>query len=326
MLSSPRGPLSEWVVARMLGRDVGSAPPASAADPFGDDLQMALYVAYEVHYSDLPGVASEVEWDPEMIRFRASLEGAFARSLVDVVGPATGRQRPDVREAIPAIIAADDGPSLSTYMEREGTLEQMRDAVLHRSPYQLKEADPHTFAIPRLRGRAKQLLVQIQTGEYGADTPGREMHSTLFAQTMSSLGLDPTPNAHLDILPGTAMMVSNLISLFGLNRRWRGALVGHLAVFELTSVAPMARYSRALARMDAPPEARRFYDVHVLADAEHEVLALNMAAEFVADEPSLLADVLFGARAVNAVEAMFAATLLRGWDAATRARPQQLVA
>jgi hypothetical protein len=41
--------------------------------------------------------------------------------------------------------------------------------------------------------------------------------------------------------------------MFGL-RRWRTALVGHLAVFEMTSVEPMERYRRAL----ACSEGRRF--------------------------------------------------------------------
>jgi len=47
---------------------------------------------------------------------------------------------------------------------------------------------------------------------------------------------------------GTVRLVSvNLASIFGLHRRWRAALVGHLAVSEIISVGPMERYSRALA-------------------------------------------------------------------------------
>jgi hypothetical protein len=109
------------------------------------------------------------------------------------------------------------------------------------------------------------------------------------------------------------LMVSNLISLFGLNRRWRGALVGHLAVFEMTSVEPMGRYARALERLGAPEEARRFYDVHVLADAEHEMMALEMAGAFAAAEPELAGDVLFGASAALAIEARFADDLFGRW-------------
>jgi hypothetical protein len=145
------------------------------------------------------------------------------------------------------------------------------------------------------------------------------MHSQLFAQTMRHLDLDDRPHAYLDVLPASALAVSNLISMFGLNRRWRGALVGHLTVFEMTSVTPMGRYTRALERLGAPAEARRFYDVHVLADAEHERLALEMAVELERDEPSLRADIIFGARCAGEVDRRFAATLFDNWRRTTSA-------
>jgi hypothetical protein len=211
------------------------------------------------------------------------------------------------------MLAADSGPSLSRYMEHDGTLAQMRDVVVHRSAYQLKEADAHTFGIPRLEGPSKQLLAEIQAGEYGVDGTDRIVHAALFAQTMRELGLDERRNAYLDVQPGSALAISNLISMLGLHRRWRGALVGHLAVFEMTSVVPMSRYSHALERMGAGPAARRFYDVHVLADAEHEVLALEMAAALVGQEPARRDDVLFGAGCAIAVEHAFARRLLDGW-------------
>ena len=313
-LPTGRGPLSSWVIDHLLGGRCGAPPPPGPDQGLDDDLQLALYLCYELHYSTFAGVAADAEWDPELIRFRSGLERAFGSALHTLVGPATITG--PISAVIPALIDADDGPSLSSHMETVGTIAQMRQIVLHRSAYQLKEGDGHTFAVPRLRGRAKQLLVEIQAGEYGADAPDRTMHSELFAQTMRSLGLDDRCNAHLDVLPASALAVSNLVSLFGLNRRWRGALVGHLTVFEMTSVEPMGRYSRALERLGASPEARRFYDVHVMADAEHEQLAMAMATALVADEPGLEPDVVFGARCSLAIDARFGAALMAGWSAA----------
>ena len=314
----PRGPLSRWVLDQLQGRAGGrrpSRPPAHKAG-FGADVQLALYLCYEGHFGPVPGAVGDREWSPELIDFRRSLEASFEAALRSAVSEGTSPGSfagLPVEAAIPAIIAADDGPSLSRHMEQHGTIEQMRDFVMRRSAYQLKEGDAHTLGVPRLRGRAKQILMEIQAGEYGADAPDRCMHSELFAQTMRSLGMDDRPNAYLDQLPASALMISNLISMFGLNRRWRGALVGHLAVFEMTSVTPMGRYARGLERMGASADARRFYDVHVLADADHEVMALEMARSFVAVEPELRADVLFGASCVNVVEGQFASSLLRGW-------------
>lgn len=314
-LSAPRdrGPLSAWVLAGAGRR--GAAPVLEGIDAFSDDLQLALYLCYEGHYSDIPGVVLD-EWDPGLIAFRRRLEDRFVTALETVVAPIP--TDPDVPARIREIVDDDSGPSLSRYMETTGTLEQMRTFVAHRSPYQLKEADPHTHAIARVAGRAKQVLAEIQAGEYGADEPDRAMHSELFAQTMRGLGLDDRPHAYLDQLPASSLMISNLISLFGLNRRWRGALIGHLAVFEMTSVEPMGRYSRALQRLGLDRQVRRFYDVHILADAEHEVMAMEMATALAEDEPQLRRDIVFGARCASAVEAVFANHLLDSFTKGTR--------
>jgi hypothetical protein len=315
-----RGPLTRRVLARLAslsGTPISDStrpdagPDARAADGWSDDLHLALFLCHELHCSGLPGVPDDAEWDPDLLALRRQLEDRFESALRRAVPPSTVEVPVD--QALLAALASDDGPSISRHMEHAGTIEQMREFVIHRSAYQLEEGDHHTFAIPRLRGAGKRSLARIQAGEYGADGDGREIHATLFAQTMRALGLDDRRHAYLDRLPASALAVSNLISLFGLNRRWRGALVGHLAAFELTSVEPMGRYSRALDRLGAPSEARRFFDVHVLADAEHEIWAMEMAQQVAATEPALVDDIVFGARCALEVERRFAEDLFHRW-------------
>jgi hypothetical protein len=279
-----------------------------------DDLQLALYLCYELHYRSFAGVSDEMEWDATLLAFRAQLERAFVTRLLDDFGAhgETPANQP-VEEELLELIASAGGPSLSTYLEEQGSLEQVREFAMHRSAYQLKEADPHTWAIPRLDGPAKAALVRIQADEYGSGIQA-EMHQHLFGVTMRELGLDPTYGAYLDRLPGTTLASVNVISLFGLHRRWRGALVGHLTVYEMTSIVPMARYSAALARLGLSEPARRFYDVHVSADAEHQWIALrDMAGSLARQEPSVRNDILFGARAALAVEARQTEQLLDSW-------------
>jgi hypothetical protein len=319
-LPRPRGPMSAWVLDAMARPRTDAALPAAAGlDGGSDDVQLALYLCYEVQYTGLPGT-EHLEWDTRLIGARTALEAAFVERLRrDIASSTAGRRTASSPDAVGELVAhlldTDDGPSLSRHIETDGTLDQMREVVVHRSPYQLKEGDPHTAGIQRLDGLAKQILVKIQAGEYGADAPGRRTHAALFADTMRSLGLDATPNAYLDRLPASSLAISNLISLFGMNRRWRGALVGQLAAFEMTSVVPMGRYARGLERMGAPARARRFYDVHVLADAEHEEMALDMIHAQCAAEPHTADDVVFGVQATLVVERWFAETLLRSWAA-----------
>jgi hypothetical protein len=107
------------------------------------------------------------------------------------------------------------------------------------------------------------------------------------------------------------------MSLFGLHRRWRGAIVGHLALFEMTSSIPSRRYGDGLRRLGiADPRATRFYDEHVEADAVHEnVAAVDLAGGLARAEPHLAGDILFGARALVELEARWAALLLDAWAA-----------
>jgi hypothetical protein len=317
-LPSARGPLSAFVLEHLL-QPVHRLPPGPEPcdDPLvGEDSQLFLYLCYELHYRGLREVDEAWEWEPSLLELRRAVERGFETALTERVGPLPSGS-PEIPDDLSALIAGAAGPSLSQYVLERGTLEQVREFAVHRSGYQLKEADPHSWMIPRLSGIPKAALVEIQSDEYGGGRPG-EAHAELFADTMAALGLDPTYGAYVDRLPGVTLATTNLVSLFGLHRRWRGALIGHLAVFEMTSVEPMGRYAAALRRLGLPAAAQRFYDVHVEADARHEVVAAtDLAGGLARSEPALAGDILFGGRALMDVEARFATHLLDSWAAGT---------
>jgi hypothetical protein len=143
------------------------------------------------------------------------------------------------------------------------------------------------------------------------------MHASLFADAMHAMGLDPAYGAYLDRLPAHTLATVNLMSLFGLNRRLRGAIVGHLALFEMTSSLPNARYARGIRRLGfSDPAATRFFDEHVEADAVHENIAMvDLAGGLARQEPALAGQILWGARALLAIEGAWAAELLGAWEA-----------
>src|SRR5919198_6714733 len=278
-----------------------------------DDLQLALYLCYELHYRGLPDVDERWEWEPSLLALRRAWEQRFEAALLVAVGEPRAPEE-DMDLALRAIVDADDGPSLSRHLEREGTLDQVLEFVVHRSAYQLKEADPHSWAIPRLSGGPKAALVEVQADEYGGGRPER-IHAELFAVTMEELGLDRTYGAYLDHLPGVTLATVNLMSLLGLHRRWRGAIAGHLAAFEMTSSIPNRRYANALRRLGFGPRATDFFDEHVEADAVHEnVAAVDLAGGLARQEPAVAGDVLWGARALVDVEARWARHLLDCWQ------------
>jgi Iron-containing redox enzyme len=108
----------------------------------------------------------------------------------------------------------------------------------------------------------------------------------------------------------------NLMSLFGLHRRLRGAVIGHLALFEMTSSIPNRRYATALRRLGYGADVTTFFDVHVEADAVHEsIAAVDLAGGLARQDPALGADVLWGARALVALDARWAHHVMAAWEA-----------
>ncbi len=317
----PRGPLSSALRDDLL---VGELSPdtvalaertaADSADPLLDeDLQLALAACYELHYRGFDGVDEAWEWDPALLTLRAHLERAHLAALQELVGPLEVSGDPVDRQ-LTALIAADDGPSLSRYLARSGSLDQWREYLVLRSVYHLKEGDPHTFALPRLSGRTKAAMVEIQADEYGGGTPAR-MHSELFAGLLRDLDLDDGYGALWDDAPAPAFSSVNTMSLFGLHRRWRAAALGHLTAVEMTSSEPSRRYSAGLRRLGYGPGTTVFYDEHVEADAVHEqIAAVDMCGSLVAGEPHLTADVLFGAACSLALDGLTARYLLGAWE------------
>lgn len=311
-LPHPRGPLSRRLFAHWTtGEPLGSAP-TSGIDPLtDDDLHLALWACYQLHYSGFLDVDDGHEWDPMTLAFRGILERAFERAL-------RAEHRADDLPSDPVtalrVLAERAGPPLASTVEATSNRRSITEVAIHRSAYQLKEADPHTWAIPRLRGPGRAAMIEIQADEYGQGQPGQS-HAELFAAALVDLGLDPAFGAYVDQLPGTTLATDNLVSMFGLHRRLRGAVVGHLALFEMCSVVPMSRYLAAARRLGNAPNLERFYEVHVEADAAHSLLALNdMVAPMVAHDPALAPDVIFGASALGRVEARFAQHILRSWE------------
>lgn len=286
------------------------------ADPAGLDVQLALYLCYELHYRGFAGVDAGWEWNPGLLYLRGRLEDVFLDDIRRAVGdlePGTGA----LAELDSLCIEPVDGSGLSYFLRDEGSWEQMREYFAHRSLYHLKEGDPHAWAIPRLSGQAKASFVAVEFDEFGAGR-GARVHQQLFADLLDAADLDSTYLGYLDDVPAPTLAVVNLMSLFGLHRRLRGAAVGHFAATEVTSPPGSRRMVQALERLDAPEPCRAFYAEHVEADAVHEqVVRTDVVGDLVAREPELDADVVFGIRAFDVVETRLADHLMECWQTGT---------
>lgn len=303
-----RGTLSEELFEAMrTGRTFGPVLQTLADDDL--DLHISLWALYELHYRGFEDVDDSLEWHPELIELRRSLESTFESELRD--------RQPAIEigesfeESLFAYIAGHDGASLAAFIQRDADLEQVLEITRMRTIYHLKEADPTAFVVPRLPTGPKAALMELQYDEYGGGNPHR-LHTAMFTRGLEAMGLRSDYGAYIDDVPLEVLEENNAMSLFALNRRLRGASLGHLAAFEATSSLPSRRMSQGLQRLGVAPEMIAYYDEHVEADAVHEQLAVRtICGALVAEEPWLAPDVFLGAFTCLDLEDRFARRMLQ---------------
>ncbi|MCX6399843.1 MAG: iron-containing redox enzyme family protein [Propionibacteriales bacterium] len=294
------------------------------ADCLGDrDFQLALWILYELHYRGFEGVDDAAEWDPLLLVSRAGLERTMEHAVRELVAstdhapPALepdSDPAPQVVKALVQMTIGDGVSPVATFLRRRATREEFRDYLAERAIYHLRESDPQSFVLPRIDGAAKAALAELQYDEYGGGRPDR-LHATLFARALESLDMSTDVASYLPDVSGETLASVNLMSLFALNRRLRGAAMGHLAAFEATSSLPCEQILRGARRLKLPDAVQDYYDEHVEADAVHEQLAIrNICGNLVTAEPELADDVLFGAAACLAVDSRAGQKLLTDWQ------------
>nr|WP_260980398.1 iron-containing redox enzyme family protein [Microbacterium paludicola] len=331
-----RGPLSDAILGMLVGDEsraddlVLTVRSMDAVEDAirDDDVQLSLFLIYAVSFGSLGQIGAQWEWDTRLIEARVVLERMFEAEVRLQVGPleSPAPRGPAVADALFERAKPTPGPSLSRYIARRADVSQVREHLALHSIYTLREADAHSWAIPRLTGRAKAALVEIQADEYGGGDPQR-VHQVMYARTLRAAGLDDTYGRYVDAAPAITLAGFNLMTMFGMNRRLRGALVGHLAAFEMTSSIPSRFVAEGLRRLGFGDDVAAYYDEHVEADAVHEqIAARDMAGSLAEDEPALIDDIVFGAAACLAVEGWATDLTLERWEAGESALRESRIA
>ncbi|MFN3006086.1 iron-containing redox enzyme family protein [Mycolicibacterium wolinskyi] len=318
-LPDGQGRVSAAVIEQLRGRPPHNHlepvwVPLRDSDPLGIDVQLALHVCYELHYRGFAGVDPSWEWNAGLLHLRSQFERVFLAAVHKEVGlippDVTAESELDRLSAEPI-----GGLGPSHHLRDGGTWDQMREYFVHRSLYHLKQGDPHAWLIPRLAGQAKASFVAVEFDDYGAGR-GARGHQQLFVDLMDAADLDSTYLGYLGTVTAESLAVVNLMSLFGLHRRLRGAAAGLFAATEITSSPVSQRMVAALQRLAAPEACVRFYREHAKTDAAHEqVVRTDVIGDLVTREPDLEADVVFGVRAFAALEDRLTEHLLKSWSA-----------
>ncbi len=308
LIPKARGSLSEALFEGLRTSATSWDSICTALPDDDEDVQIALWALYELHYRGFDDVDDMLEWHPDVIGLRVCLERSFENELRERT-PDTVIESP-FEDGFFRLMSEHDGPSLAAFIHRDADVEQALEVLRMRSIYHLKESDPTSWVVPRLRPATKAALMELQYDEYGCGDPDR-LHAEMFARGLEACGLSPEYGAYIDDVPLEVLEQNNAMSLFALNRRLRGAALGHLAAFESTSSLPSRRMSQGLSRLGLPQAMVDYYEEHIEADAVHEQLAVRLiCGRLIADEPALLPDVVFGAMTCLDLEDRFAERLL----------------
>ena len=260
----PCGPLSEGVVRALTHEPTGPRPVVDRAvgdvlDPLTDrDLQLALWILYELHYRGFDGVDPDAEWDPLLLVSRAAMERVFEHAVRGLAADLDPADEQDVVMALTRMTVREGPSELARFLERHATREEFVAYLSLRAVHHLRESDPHSFVLPRLDGAAKVALAELQYDEYGSGRPDR-LHQDLFARGLRALDLPTDVATYAEQADGATLASVNVMSLFALNRRLRGAALGHLAAFEATSALPCDRIAKGAQRLGLPAEVADYY-------------------------------------------------------------------
>ena len=287
--------------------------PVDGCSPYGDDLQLALYVLYELHYQGFQDVPDSLEWDSGLLACRAALEDRFLGAL---------REDLPVDATETAAQALDDSSSNRSATTAPASRTSSATKALSNTCAHTRRSARSTTS--RKRTRTPGSFPGSTAGPRRPWSPSSSTSSAPAAPTSPCPVCSPTSwriwgwtpryGRYADAAPAEALATVNLMSLFGLHRALRAALVGHFAAVEVTSSPGSRRLAEAMRRVGAGPAAVRFYTEHVTADAVHEqVVRHDVVGGLLEDEPHLDADVVFGVHATTYLETRLSDRLLGAW-------------
>ena len=264
------------------------------SDPYGRDLQLALYVSYELHHRGFAGVDRRWEWDPGVLQLRARLEEAFGTALRDGVGDVSPCKAVD---EIPRLCTQVS--PLAEYLREHGTWAQMREYFVQRSVYRLRTDD----------ARTAEAITPAKFGESslgGADHAPRRR----FADVLRAAGLEASYLHYLDDASAEALAMVNMMSMFGLHGNLRGAASGQMLATRITVRSASAGLVDALVRLGAPQACVQFYRDNVRTGLKARCETVGMLLDA---EPELEPEVVLGIRAFELLEGRLTTRLLASW-------------
>lgn len=149
-----------------------------------------------------------------------------------------------------------------------------RHYLVQMAPDFLSEASAMARLAPGAYGPLQSALFNVLIDEYGAAVHGAK-HSTLFEQTMRSVGLDPRPHAYWQFYQPSSLALANYFHYVAADKRHVFRYLGALFFTEASLVNVTGRQARMLRRIFGNDVDARYFDEHHHIDRHHSQMVLT---------------------------------------------------
>ncbi len=156
------------------------------------------------------------------------------------------------------------GDPLFGWLAHEASAEEMDWFLTQEAAGEAGFDDLVALTQVKLPAEAKLELARNYWDEMGRGNP-KGMHGPMLDGAVEALGLKPA--IHTTVWP--ALALANTLTALATTRRYAWHSVGALGVVELTAPTRVALVAEGLKRLERPPVARKYFDLHAVLDVRH---------------------------------------------------------
>ena len=176
-----------------------------------------------------------------------------------------------VKEALQNRVDEDLSPDPSEaglYFRDEMTEEGYHQFLCIASLDGLVEASQLSRMLGGVGNEVQSMLTKILLEEYGGGRLARK-HSSFFSSMMKKLGMNPEPEAYLDLVPWEVLVNTNHSFVLCELKQNFLRYIGGLLYTEISVPAAFKSYSLAGERLGLSKEATGYWDLHIKEDLRH---------------------------------------------------------
>ncbi|ABE58103.1 Cupin 2 protein [Chromohalobacter israelensis DSM 3043] len=241
--------------------------PHAAYDGFWDDFQ-AFYSAENIAHGE---------------SIRHALENkafSFLQNDVEVTGPWTAdtvieffksflKDQAETRDA-----EANNSPVLAAILNSRDPERCAKHYLIQLAPDFLSEASAMARVAPGSYGDIQSAIFNILIDEYGASVHANK-HSTLFENTLQSVGLSPDIHTYWQFYHSTSLCLTNYFHYITKNKRLFFRYIGALFYTEASLVNVTKKQSEMLRKVFGAGVNTKYFDEHHHIDQHHGEMALQ---------------------------------------------------